>query len=242
MTNTFQKITQSRFSLIIAFVLAIGIYIASQFIMRPIAEMLINDFQIDFNTRQSTLKIVILILSIAAMLILNKGSLKEFGFTKPKPINYYKLILITVVVVMVTLLAGIIFIVLSHNLSSQAEGINKIDSKETILTTIVTIWFLSSISETILTRGLFQSMLINLKHIRFLKLSLPVILTALLFGLLHATALFAGKSIWFTLFLVFTTSCMGLVAAYYREKSDSIIPAFLVHILANALGSVPQLL
>ncbi len=190
-------------------------------------KVLINDFGIDFNTRQSVFKIVMLVISIIIMLLLNNGSLKDFGFTKPKTINYFRLVWLTIVVnVLSVLISSIIFLGVLNYFFPQ-DGLNYMVSEKNILTTIVTIWLLSSLSETVLTRGLFQSFLRNLKYIKFFKLSLPVILTGLYFGLLHITVFFAGKSIWFTFQLFFITSCTGIVAAYYREKSDSIFPAFL---------------
>ncbi len=242
MENSFKKMTHTRLVILWAFIISFGVFVASQFIAAPIAKVLINDFGIDFNTRQSVFKIVMLVISIIIMLLLNNGSLKDFGFTKPKTINYFRLVWLTIVVnVLSVLISSIVFLGVLNYFFPQ-DGLNYMVSEKNILTTIVTIWLLSSLSETVLTRGLFQSFLRNLKYIKFFKLSLPVILTGLYFGLLHITVFFAGKSIWFTFQLFFITSCTGIVAAYYREKSDSIFPAFLVHVLANVVGSVPLFL
>ncbi|PIE77851.1 MAG: hypothetical protein CSA15_11180 [Candidatus Delongbacteria bacterium] len=242
MENSFKKITNSKFVIIWVSLISIGIFIGSIFIANPISNILINDYGIDFNTKQSIFKITILIISVISMLILNKGNLKEFGFKKPKPISYFKLTWLTAVVVIPSIIiSAVLFLGVMDTLFPQ-KGLNKIIPEKNFLTTIVTIWFLSSFSETILTRGLFQSMLKNLKQIKFMRLSLPVILTGIFFGLLHTSLFFAGKSIWFTAFIVSFTTSTGVLAAYYREKSDSIIPAFLVHLLANIIGAIPLIL
>jgi len=39
--------------------------------------------------------------------------------------------------------------------------------------------------------------------------------------------------------LCFFTKIIGSLAAYYREKSNSLILAFIVHFMANVVGSLP---
>ena len=43
-------------------------------------------------------------------------------------------------------------------------------------------------------------------------------------------------------FIVFNTTVIGLLAAFYREKSESLIPPVIIHFLANAVGSAPLII
>ncbi len=68
---------------------------------------------------------------------------------------------------------------------------------------------------------------------------MPVIISGLFFGAMHLSLLFVGMGHWFVSFIVFNTTVIGLIAAYYREKSDSIIPPIIIHFTANVVGSIP---
>jgi membrane protease YdiL (CAAX protease family) len=63
-----------------------------------------------------------------------------------------------------------------------------------------------------------------------------------MFGSMHLSLLVAGRNIWFVMHIVLFTTSIGILAAWYREKTNSIIPAFLVHLISNILGSLPLLI
>ena len=104
---------------------------------------------------------------------------------------------------------------------------------------ILFVWIYASICEELLTRGLLQSLLAPLRAfgIAFGKkrfLSLPVLFSGIFFGMMHIVAVpKMGPAV-----LVFTTFC-GLVAAYYREKTGSLVPAVIIHSLFNIGGVLP---
>lgn len=107
---------------------------------------------------------------------------------------------------------------------------------------IVIVWIFSSTAEEILMRGLVQSFLTPLKlygtRIAGVRISLPVFVAALFFGLIHTGLLTTGASVSFVIGIVLFTFSVGLVAGYYREKTNSLIPALIVHFMANVGGTV----
>jgi len=102
----------------------------------------------------------------------------------------------------------------------------------------IVIW--SSFAEEIYTRGLFQSLLGDLRKYKILKLSIPVWLSGLTFGLLHLSVYSTGK-LYFTLYIVTQATILGIWAAYCREKYNSIYIAMFVHFLANLIGIILML-
>jgi len=73
--------------------------------------------------------------------------------------------------------------------------------------------------------------------IRSVRLSLPVIISALFFGLSHLALLTMGTDVRFVILVVAFAMVVGFLTAYYREKTGSLIPAILIHIVANMGGT-----
>jgi membrane protease YdiL (CAAX protease family) len=109
---------------------------------------------------------------------------------------------------------------------------------------VITVWIIASNSEEVVHRGLVQSFLEPLRvyglHIFGIRLSLPVIVAALLFGSMHIMLLTLGADGRLVGGIVGMGVLLGLVAGYYREKSGSLIPAILVHTLFNIYGSASE--
>lgn len=104
---------------------------------------------------------------------------------------------------------------------------------------IIVIW--SSLAEEIFIRGLIQSYLqpfvqtgIQLGKIR---LSIPVIVCAVIFGCLHLSLLFAEVDLITISITVTSTFLLGIVAGIFRERYESNIPAFLTHASFN-IGAI----
>jgi len=107
---------------------------------------------------------------------------------------------------------------------------------------IIFIWFLASFAEEILYRGLIQSFLSPLAgagiSIAGIRLSIPVIVAALVFGLGHIVVLTMGVGIPSVVVIVLFATFLGLVAGYYRERTGSILPAIIIHMAGNIGGSL----
>ncbi|WP_111710126.1 CPBP family intramembrane glutamic endopeptidase [Lutibacter citreus] len=223
-------------------ILGVAIFFISKFLYDITLPYLKNYFDFSSYSEHTILKFYILILSILTILFLNNGSLKNYGFSTPKNINYLKMTLISVGIIIGSLIVGaIIFMGILNNIF-PSENPKLLSKPNSLIELILVIWIWSSICEEILVRGLLQSFMNHLKSIKIFRLSLPVIISGLFFGAMHLSLLNSEINIWYVFFTVFNTSIMGMLAAFYREKSDSLIPPILIHLLTNVLGSIPMII
>jgi membrane protease YdiL (CAAX protease family) len=171
------------------------------------------------------------ILSIVVILLLNRGSLASYGFTKGG-FRFGGRIFLWAIPTAVLSVMGFI--------ASRAGAPVKPGLGYSPLESIIFVWIYATCAEEIFTRGLLQGYLsplvkygINLS--KRLRLSLPVLFSGLYFGLMHIVAVDRmGPAV-----IVFTTA-LGLVAGYYREKTGSLIPAIIIHALFNVGGMLPM--
>jgi membrane protease YdiL (CAAX protease family) len=171
------------------------------------------------------------VISVLIIMLLTKGRMAEYGFTK----GSFRLngkIFLWVIPMAILSVAG--FFALRSGAEVKAGlGFNP-------LQTIIFVWIYASIAEEIFTRGLLQGYLspltrygINLS--KRLRLSLPVLFSGLYFGLMHIVAIDKmGPPV------ILLTTFLGIVAGYYREKTESLIPAIIIHALFNIGGTLPM--
>ena len=128
--------------------------------------------------------------------------------------------------------------------SVASSGVSFLEGS--FLSSIILVWIIASSVEEIFYRGFLQTFLEPLKDIGLklgkVYLSLPVILTALMFGFMHLCL--KGKLPWqMVRFIIFNATVLGLIAGYYREKTGSLIPAYFVHLTFNVVGmGLPQIM
>ena len=67
-------------------------------------------------------------------------------------------------------------------------------------------------------------------------ISLPVIISAVAFGLAHLILITTGASGMVILRVVVFTTVLGLIAGYYQEKYDNNAYAIIVHMAGNWFG------
>lgn len=179
----------------------------------------------------------ILTISILLIMLLNKGSLKEYGFSLSKNFPLVKIVLISLV------FGFIPNLILKLSNASSDEFI---PSKGfSFFEQVAYIWLFASISEEILTRGLIQGFLSPIKHIgiNIFKhfISLPVIVVAMFFGAMHLMLFTMGVDTFTVVNIVFFGTILGLIAGYYKERTNSLVPAIIVHFCFNVGGSVLQI-
>ena len=108
------------------------------------------------------------------------------------------------------------------------------------------VFIYASIAEEVLFRGFLLNLLkpLNTKGITIFKrkISLPVILSAIAFGLAHLILIVSGVGFLFLFKIVLFTTCLGLVAGYYQEKYDNNAYAIIVHMGGNLVGVVGAIL
>ena len=104
------------------------------------------------------------------------------------------------------------------------------------------IFIYASIAEELLFRGFLMNILqpLKTKGITILKrtLSLPVIISAVAFGLAHLILITTGASGLLIFRVVVFTTVLGLIAGYYQEKYDNNAFAIIVHMAGNWFGFV----
>ena len=244
MINLIEKTKRNAvISIVLAMVVSLLVIELSHLSAEPITNLFKAKYNLNFYTNNLFVKFFMLIFSMLVIFILNGGKLKGFGFVMPTKFRYGKFTLRVIGISAASFVVGmVVFVIVLNNLfpveslGGKTVGFPK---GESILEMILTVWIWSSLCEEVLTRGLLYGTIQHLASKKFLRLSLPVWISGLFFGYMHMRLLSFGMSFWFVAFIVFNTSVIGLVAAYYREKSGSLFPAFLVHFLANVVGSFP---
>lgn len=231
------------FQMIVVIALLLVIRYLSKQLAEPVNDFFHENIFLAFDDQSAFYKLFMVIFSLLIFLFLPGYSFKDFGFRKPEKVNYFKVVWLTFVLVLGGMIVfGFLYMGILKEIfgnGSQSYG-GYDDSGKSISSVILGIWIWSSITEEIYMRGLFQSLLDNLKKFRFLRLSLAVWLSGLAFGLLHFS-IYDGENLFFTLFIVSQTIVLGLLAAQYREKTKSIYIPILIHVLANIFGSIPLL-
>jgi membrane protease YdiL (CAAX protease family) len=174
---------------------------------------------------------VMLALSVAAMWLLSKGRLERYGLAK----GTYKFNPRILMWVLPTAVLSIASAVASP--AGQGTG-GPIEL--TKLQCVVFVWVYASISEELLTRGLLQTLLSGNSRGAApapRRLSMPVLVSGLFFGSMHIGLVksMGPAAVPVILLAVF----LGLIAARYRERTGSLLPAIIVHALFNIGGMLP---
>lgn len=114
------------------------------------------------------------------------------------------------------------------------------------LQVFVFIFIFASIAEELLFRGFLMNMLkpITTKGLVIFKrnISIPVIISAVAFGLGHLILITTGAGWLFLLRVVVFTTVLGLIAGYYQEKYDNNAYAIIVHMSGNLMSVIGALL
>ncbi len=129
-----------------------------------------------------------------------------------------------------------------HNGKSEHFVFQTMQSWQILL--FVVIW--ASIAEEFLVRGLLQTMLAPLKKysVPFFgtRITWPVILSGIVFGLMHVGLIKTGASMLFVVQIIVVTTVLGWCAGYFREKYNSMIIAILIHAMFNMQGLLVHIL
>ena len=229
-------------SVIFAIVIGVFVLFLSKYFNGVLKRNVFENLELNFYSGNVIFKFLMLFFSIVIMLILKTDSLKEFGFRAPEKIKVGKFLLLSIGIIIASFIVGNIIFngILRTVFPVEGEGAGF--PKSTIIQTILTVWIWSSICEEVLTRGLIQGIMNKQTKIKFIRLSIPVWISGLFFGAMHLSLLKTDMDIWFVSFIVFNTTVLGLLAAFYREKTKSIYPAIFLHFLANVLGSLPAMI
>ena len=172
-------------------------------------------------------------LAVALILILasSMGDPSAFGFTRPRVGGGYGAGITWGLVL--GLIASFLNLASGEGRVAPLEGLS-------FLQIVLLVWVLASVAEELLVRGYVQSYLEPLAHKGFhvfkLRLSLPVILSALFFAAMHLILLTTGTPTLTVYVVVVFAFFLGLVAAYQRERTRSVLPAIAAHVSFNIGG------
>jgi len=224
------------FRISIAIILGILVLMLSSAILMTISmkTSLIESFPI---IEKVSMHLAMFVFSILIILLLNKGKLRGYGFNWSVDFPFVKIVLISI-------LFGFIFSIIERFFINSTSESPTADFS--LIENIIYIWFLASIAEEVLTRGLIQGYLSPLKHIgiRVFKyyISLPILVGALFFGAMHLMLLSMGVDIYSVMNIVIFGTLLGLIAGYQKEKTNSLIPAIIVHMCFNVGASLLALI
>lgn len=179
-------------------------------------------------------------LSLLAIAIFGKSKFSEYGFCRPKVsqqpgegrTRWIR----------ISLAAPLLGIVATPLILGLGGHGNPLVKNLTFPQIVLFVWVFSSIIEEVFTRGFLQGHLSVLsgKYFRllFLRIELPVMISALFFACMHFALLFGGVDATTMAVIFLFTLSIGLMAGHLRAKTGSLIPAITVHILANIGGMI----
>ncbi len=178
-----------------------------------------------------------LIVSMILIFIFSKGRLSEFGFGLPAGKKWLIWIPVSLIIGFISCLI-IIF--------SPAKGFPDSGGSSalgsSVLQMILLVWIQASICEEVTYRSAIQGFLKPLMnygiYIRKLFLSIPVITSGILFGIMHVFLVTIGMDNLSVVIIMLNGIVLGLIAGYQREKTGSLIPAIIIHACFNIGGSV----
>ena len=176
------------------------------------------------------IQVCFLVVSTLLILVVSKGNLPRYGFKLGKNIQPSRIIILGLVVGIAGTLVGSII----------PDAISIEPDYGSFINLIIGVWILASIAEEVFIRGLIQGFLGPLTRfgfsIRGLRISIPVLVSGLFFGLMHLGILSTGANFLSVAIIVIFAFVLGIIAGYYREKSESLIPAMIIHICGNVGG------
>lgn len=195
---------------------------------------------VDFIPYTFVTHTAMLVLAVLAIAAFQKSV--DYKFSIPK---FKKILRPVLFGVLAQIVVNVPFSIITMALNGEVESHPAFDVMSP-LQVFVFVFIYASIAEELLFRGFLQNMLkpLSTKGIIIFKrfLSVPVIISAVAFGLAHTILFTAGVGIAFVVRVVVFTMVLGLLAGYYQEKFNNNAFAIIVHMAGNALGLIGALL
>lgn len=175
------------------------------------------------------IKTVLIVVAILGGLMATGGRLGQHGYRKPHQWKVWSWVWPGMVIGGISALL-IVF--------SPAEGmrLTRFGGGIAIILSIL----YSSFSEEMFCRGFIQNLMANLRerkvNMLLARVSIPALTSGLLFGAMHLSTYFAGSDALTTIIVMSSTFVLGVTAGHLVDKSESILPAIIVHIGYNLGG------
>lgn len=187
-----------------------------------------------FITRSFVTHTSMFILSLLAIYVMKKSV--QFHISAPKIKTIFKPIIYGI---LATIVVNGIITIITKILGMPVEQ-NKVTASMTPLQVFLFVFVLASIAEELLFRGFLQDLLSPLTSKKFKllnrEISLPVLISAVTFGLSHLILILTGAHFLFLLKTILFTMVLGLIAGYYQGKYNNHVYAVIVHMSANLMG------
>lgn len=179
----------------------------------------------------AALKTALIVFSLVAIALDRGRTLATYGFRRSASAGWLR-------VVGAGMLLGVV--ATTAIVFTPAQGLRGMFEAYGPLQVIAWVWFYSSLSEEIFTRGWFQTLAATGDVPGTAPRS--VIASGLLFGAMHLSLPFRGADGWTVAIIVTMTTCLGLFAARLRARSGSIWPPVVAHVAFNVGGAVAAVL
>jgi membrane protease YdiL (CAAX protease family) len=218
--------------------LTLGIVLTAIIYFSGVTLSRIISIPVDFVPNLFVIHSTMLLLSIVAIMLLKQKSFFTFHFKKVRFKYYFYGILIGLAgFIIANILATAILSLLGKGIDPGGNGHVGVSGMDSIQIFIF-IFIYASISEEFLFRGFTQNFLNPLNHIRLtisksVYITLPVILSGILFGLGHLILLSTETSGPLIFRIVLMTTIVGTIAGYFQEKHQNILPAIVIHMAVN---------
>ena len=216
---------------ILRIIIALLLFLLAGFVLPSL--LIVGAGLMDYSSTPPFIQgILMFIASVLIVLVLSKGNLKYYGFKWNWDFPLKKLVLISIAI-------GI-FTNFFIDVILKSPATNTPWENWTLIDYVINTWIVASIAEETLTRGLVQSYLSPFKHqgiqLFGYQLSLPVIVGAVFFSLMHLVLLILRVDIYMVFSILLMALILGLMAGYHREKTGSLIPAIVIHTCFNVGG------
>lgn len=192
----------------------------------------------EFIPRSFFTHTTMLVFSLITIYIFTKNGNFKFQFQKVKFKYYIYAILITILAIPIThILITIILKIFGFQIDPSGNGFTPTAGMSSLqILLFIFIW--ASICEEFLFRGFTHNFFEPLKSIGFrinkhIFISLPVMLSGILFGLAHLILLTSNASGPIIFRTVIYASMLGFITSYFQEKHKSILPAIVIHMTGN---------
>ncbi|MDY0078315.1 MAG: CPBP family glutamic-type intramembrane protease [Bacteroidales bacterium] len=177
--------------------------------------------------REILIYIIWFLLIFVGVKFFYRDKVKDFGFVKkikvPKKVKRNAIF----IGLSLGIISNIIIFYLVDDVEDYLKGFNVIEG-------IILAILIGPIAEEIVFRGYIQTVFgFVFSRYKTQKIFwLPIIITSIIFGLLHFTAI-KQVNVFQTLAIVFLALTIGLLSGYFKEKYNSLMPSINLHIATN---------
>ena len=231
--------------LLFALVLFACVYALALFVMPSLARLVGLHRACPWLSGTSLVpQLTFFVASIILACILGKGDLSAYGWRSVRPRHLLRPVVVSTITMLILMSPMLVAMITGADLPDEGMT-SKGPWIAGLPQTVLFVWIIASICEEVFYRGLLQGILAPLRKygVRVLgvRLTAPVGLCAVAFGLGHLCLRGMVPTPMLIAILISTTA-LGLIAGYFREKTGSLMPAIAAHMTFNVVGTLMSLL